>query len=61
MRISKAKKLFKKGYMANWTEELFTIRDTHLSDPPVYHLTDDRGKPLDGTIYEQAESVGAEG
>ena len=32
--ISKAKRHFEKGYMANWTEELFTIVDAHRSDPP---------------------------
>jgi len=26
---------FKKGYMANWSEEIFMIRDVHQSDPPV--------------------------
>ena len=35
VRISKAKRHFEKGYMANWTEELFTIVDAHRSDPPV--------------------------
>ena len=34
VRISKAKRHFAKGYMANWTEELFTIVDVHRSDPP---------------------------
>ena len=34
VRISKAKRHFEKGYMANWTEELFTIVDAHRSDPP---------------------------
>ena len=33
VRISKAKRHFEKGYMANWTEELFTIVDAHRSDP----------------------------
>ena len=34
--ISKDKRHFEKGYMANWTEELFTIVEAHRSDPPVY-------------------------
>ena len=37
--ISKAMRHFKKGYMANWTEELFTIVDAHRSEPPVYWRT----------------------
>ena len=39
----KAKRHFEKGYMANWTEELFTIVDAHRSDPPVYRLVDWHG------------------
>ena len=52
VRISKAKRHFEKGYMANWTEELFTIIDAHRSDPPVYRLVDWHGDTLDGTFYE---------
>ena len=44
VRISKAKRHFEKGYMANWTEELFTIVDAHRSDPPVYRLIDWHGE-----------------
>ena len=52
VRISKAKRHFAKGYMANWTEELFTIVDANRSDPPVYRLVDWHGDRLDGTFYE---------
>ena len=52
VRISKAKRQFKKGYMANWTEELFTIVDAHRSEPPVYRLADWHGERLAGSFYE---------
>ena len=52
VRISKAKRQFKKGYMAHWTEELFTIVDAHRSEPPVYRLADWHGERLAGTFYE---------
>ena len=52
VRISKVKRQFKKGYMANWTEELFTIVDKHRSEPPVYRLADWNGERLAGTFYE---------
>ena len=52
VRISKAKRHFEKGYMANWTDELFTIVDAHRSDPPVYRLVDWHGDKMDGTFYE---------
>ena len=53
VRISKAKRHFEKGYMANWTEELFTIVDAHRSAPPrpiVWSI----GTVInwDGTFYE---------
>ena len=50
--ISKAKRHFEKGYIANWTEELLTIVDAHRSDPPVYRLVDWHGDKLDGNFYE---------
>ena len=43
---------FKKGYMANWSEEIFMIRDVHQSDPLVFSLIDARGETLDSTFYE---------
>ena len=52
VRISKAKRQFKKGYMANSTEELFTIVDVHRSEPPVYRLAGGHGERLAGTFYE---------
>ena len=52
VHISKFKRLFEKGYMANWSEEMFTIHEVHPSDPPVYRLIDDLGEVLDGTFYE---------
>ena len=50
--MSKVKRLFKKGYIVNWSGEFFTIRDAHPSTPPMYRLTDDRGELLDGTFYK---------
>ena len=52
VRISKAKRHFEKGYIANWTEELFTIVYVHRSDPTVYPLVDWHCDKLDGTFYE---------
>ena len=46
VRISKANRQLKKGCKANW-REIFTIREVHPSDPPVYRLIDDLGEVLD--------------
>jgi hypothetical protein len=52
VRISKARRTFKKGYLPNWSEELFTVSKCRLTDPPVYILKDYNGDVLDGTFYE---------
>ncbi len=53
VRISKTRGHFKKGYMANWSEELFTVVEVHPSEPPVYRLKDDAETPIEGAFYEQ--------
>jgi len=53
VRISKAKRTFKKGYLPNWTREVFTIVECRTTKPPVYVLQDERGENLKGTFYEQ--------
>ena len=53
VRISKARKTFKKGYLASWTEELFTVSGIRKTTPPTYVLKDDRGEELEGSFYER--------
>ncbi len=53
VRISMAARTFSKGYLPNWTTELFTISDRIPRNPPVYKLTDYDGEELKGTFYEQ--------
>ena len=52
VRISKVKRMFKKSYLPNYTEELFTIYKRFARQVPVYKLKDDAGEILDGTFYE---------
>ena len=42
IRISKAMRQFKKGYLSNWSDDIFTVKSVHLTDPPVYCLIDDQ-------------------
>ena len=53
VRISKARRKFKKGYTANWSEELFTVA-AQLPGiiPRVYRLEDDSGETIKGSFYE---------
>ncbi|XP_039294119.1 uncharacterized protein LOC120353635 [Nilaparvata lugens] len=44
--ISKYKKTFDKCYLANWTNELFTVTRVRHTVPVTYELEDYRGDPL---------------
>jgi hypothetical protein len=53
VRLSKAKRTFNKGYLPNWTEELFTVVKCIETRPPVYLVKDDHGEILEGTFYAE--------
>ena len=53
VRISKKKRTFEKGYLPNWTEEVFSIAQRLRRIPPVYRLREYDGTMLDGTFYER--------
>ena len=52
VRIGKAKRIFEKSYLPNFTEEMFTVYKRFARQVPVYKLKDDAGEILDGTFYE---------
>ena len=52
VRISKAKRIFQKSYLPNFTEEMFTIYKRFARQVPVYKLKDDAGEILGGAFYE---------
>ena len=60
VRISKVKGLFEKGYLPNWTDELFTISKVlYRTNPVTYKVKDDNGDVLIGTFYkEELQKVG---
>ena len=53
VRISKAKKTFEKGYLPNWSTEIFTIDTMKKTNPPVYTIKDYSGDIIEGTFYEK--------
>jgi hypothetical protein len=53
VRLSETKRTFKKGYLPNWTEELFTVVKCIETRPPVYLIKDDHGEILEGTLYSE--------
>ena len=52
VRISKYKKIFTKGYMPNWSEEIFIIKKNKNTVPWTYVLNDLNGQEIIGTFYE---------
>ena len=53
VRISKARRTFKKGYLPNWTEEIFTIKSREGRNKPLYEIQDFNGEPIKGKFYEE--------
>ena len=53
VRISKARRTFKKGYLPSWTGEIFTFKKRVQRRLPVYKIADYHGEELEGTFYEQ--------
>jgi len=52
VRIGKTKRTFDKGYLPNWTTELFRVTTPMRGrTPPVYKLEDMNGEVLKGTFY----------
>ena len=59
VRITKYKYLFDKGYLPNWTEEVFTISrvietpkiERHYAGPVQYKIRDENNEEIDGSFY----------
>ena len=52
VRISKYKNIFAKGYMPNWSEEIFIIKKIKNTVPWTYVINDLNGEEITGTFYE---------
>jgi transposase InsO family protein len=52
VRISKYKHVFEKGYLRNWTDEIFTIAERYPTHPVTYGLKDLAGEEIKGKFYE---------
>ena len=53
VRISKYKNIFAKGYMPNWSEEVFVIKKVKNTTPWTYVINDLNGEEIIGTFYEK--------
>ena len=53
VRISKYKNIFAKGYMPNWSEEVFVIKKDKNTFPWTYVINDLSGEEIIGSFYEK--------
>ena len=53
VRISKYKNIFAKGYVSNWSEEVFMIKKVKNTVPWKYVISDLNGEDIFGTFYEK--------
>ena len=53
VRLCQARRAFKKGYLPNWTEEIFEVTSRHATDPPTYVIKDYDGEIIAGKFYAE--------
>ena len=53
VRISRYKNIFAKGYVPNWSEEMFVIKKVKNTVPLTYAISDLNGEEIIGRIYEK--------
>ena len=53
VRISKYKNIFAKGYISNWSEEIFVIKEIKNTAPWTYVIIDLNGQEIIGTFCEK--------
>ena len=53
VRISKYKNIFAKGYVPNWSEEVFVIKKLNNTVPCTYVISDLKGKETVGAFHEK--------
>jgi len=53
VRISRLKGIFEKGYLPNWSEEIFTVYQIKNTIPVTYILRDTSGEVIAGSFYNE--------
>ena len=52
-RISKYKNVFPKGYVPNWSEEVFVVIEIKNTVPWTYEINDLNGEKIVGSFYKK--------
>ena len=53
VRISKYENIFAKGYVPNWSEEVFVVSKVKNTVPQTYVINDLSGEEITGSFYEK--------
>ncbi|GFR16920.1 uncharacterized transposon-derived protein F54H12.3 [Trichonephila clavata] len=53
VRVTRARDIFRKGYMPGWTEGIFRIYKRYPTIPPTYVLQDFNSKEIEGRFYNE--------
>ena len=53
VRVSKYKNIFAKGYVPNWSEEVFVVSKVKNTVPQTYVINDLSGEEITGSFYEK--------
>ena len=53
VRISRMKAIFEKGYLPNWSEELYIVDKVQRTTPVTYKVKTLLGEEIEGSFYEQ--------
>ena len=53
LRIPKYKNIFSKGYVPNWSEQIFAIAKVKNTVPWTYVIGDVKGEEIVGNFYEK--------
>lgn len=53
VRLRETKKVFKKGYLPTYTDELYTVKRVHKTSPITYKLKDENNREIKGSYYDK--------
>jgi Chromo (CHRromatin Organisation MOdifier) domain len=53
VRMSRTKALFEKGYLPNWSEEVYIIEKVQKTNPITFIIKDSLGEAIQGSFYTE--------
>jgi len=53
VRMSRIKGIFEKGYLPNWSEEIYTVEKVQKTNPVTYKIKDSLGEVIEGSFYNE--------